>query len=82
MYGWGIDFYTGCITEQNKLKTVVSDNHTICHLNSQTFAQNKIDIGVSEFCRLAETNLHNYFRNSDMNSLYLSLRNYGEQYII
>lgn len=82
IYGWGIDFYTGCITEKNNLKTVVSDTHTICHLNSQTFAQNKVDIGVSEFCRLAETNLHNYFRNSDMNSLYLSLRSYGEKYEI
>ena len=53
--GWGLDFYTGCITEQNGWKTVVDDTHTICHLNSQTFAQNKIDIGVSEFCRNAET---------------------------
>ena len=29
IYGWGIDFYTGCITEEKKLKTIVSDNHTI-----------------------------------------------------
>jgi GT2 family glycosyltransferase len=82
IYGWGLDFYTGCITDGHGFKTVVDDTHTICHLNSQTFAQNKIDIGVSEFCRNAETNMYNYFRNSDMNSLYLSLRNYGEIYNI
>jgi hypothetical protein len=80
IYGWGNDFYTGCISEQYNLKTVVSDTNTICHLNSQTFAQNKIDIGVSEFCRRAETNMNNFFRNSEMNSLYLSLRTYSETY--
>jgi GT2 family glycosyltransferase len=80
IYGWGLDFYTGCVTEENGWKTVVDDTHTICHLNSQTFAQNKIDIGVSEFCRNAETNMYNYFRNSEMNSLYLSLREYGANY--
>ena len=42
--------------------------------------QNKIDIGVSEFCRNAETNMYNYFSNSQMNSLYLSLREYGATY--
>ena len=82
VYGWGLDFYTGCITEQNGWKTVVDDTHTICHLNSQTFAQNKIDIGVSEFCRNAETNMNNYFWKSELNSLYLDLRKYGENYDI
>lgn len=80
IYGWGNDFYTGCITEQYGLKTIVSDTNTICHLNSQTFAQNKISIGVSEFCRNAETNMNNFFRNSEYSSLYSELRNYGETY--
>jgi len=82
IYGWGLDFYTGCITEQNNLKTVVSDTNTITHMNSLTFKENKIEMGVSEFCRNAETNMYNYFRNSDMESLYLSLRKYGESYDI
>lgn len=82
IYGWGNDFYTGCITEIHNLNTVVSDLNTICHLNSQTFAQNKIDIGVNEFCRRAETNMNNFFKNSEMYSLYLDLRNYGEFYEI
>lgn len=81
-YGWGLDFYTGCITEQNNWKTVVDDTHTICHLNSQTFAQNKIDIGVSEFCQKAEINMYNFFRNSEIYLLYLSLREYGEKYTV
>jgi GT2 family glycosyltransferase len=82
IYGWGLDFYTGCITVRNNLKTVVSDTNTITHMNSLTFKENKIDIGVSEFCRNAETYMYNYFRNSEMNLLYLSLREYGENYNI
>jgi GT2 family glycosyltransferase len=81
IYGWGLDFYTGCITENNQIKTVVSDNHTICHLNSQTFEQNKIDIGINEFCKNAETNMNTYFRNSEYFNLYIKLRSYGENYI-
>ena len=49
-------------------------------MNSLTFKENKIEIGVSEFCRNAETNMYNYFRNSEMESLYLDLRKYGESY--
>jgi GT2 family glycosyltransferase len=82
IYGWGLDFYTGCITIRDNLKTVVSDTNTITHMNSLTFKENKIDIGVSEFCRNAETYMYNYFRNSEMNLLYLSLREYGENYNI
>jgi glycosyltransferase involved in cell wall biosynthesis len=80
IYGWGLDFYTGCITEENNLRTIVSDTNTITHMNSLTFKENKIEMGVSEFCRNAETNMYNYFRNSDMESLYLDLRKYGESY--
>ena len=62
------------------VKHIVSDTHTITHLNSQTFKQNKINIGVSEFCRLAEGNMNNYFNNSVFREEYLNLRQYGEQY--
>jgi GT2 family glycosyltransferase len=82
IYGWGIDFYTGCITKRHNLNTIVSDNNTICHLNSQTFKQNKIDIGVSEFCRIAETNMNNYFLSSEYKETYLQLRHHGETYSI
>lgn len=82
IYGWGLDFYTGCLAKQNNWKTVVDDTHTICHLNSQTFKQNKIDIGISEFCTKAETSMTNFFLNSELSSLYLGLRYYGEFYSI
>lgn len=80
VYGWGLDLYTGCITEVNKMKTIVSDNNTITHMNSLTFKENKINIGVSQFCNIAETNMNNYFWNSEFKTLYLDLRSYGEQY--
>lgn len=80
IYGWGLDFYTGCITEQHGLKTIVSDTNTITHMNSLTFKENKINIGVSEFCQHAEKNMHEYFWNSQYKDLYFDLRNYGETY--
>lgn len=80
IYGWGLDFYTGIIGEEMGVKHIVSDTHTITHLNSQTFKQDKINIGVSEFCRLAEGNMNNYFNNSIFKEEYLNLRKYGEQY--
>jgi hypothetical protein len=82
IYGWGLDLYTGCITEENNLKTVVSDNNTVCHLNSQTFKQNKVDIGVQEFCRNAEYNMNTYFQSSKYYQSYTKLRTHGENYKI
>lgn len=82
IYGWGLDFYTGCITESNNLNTIVSDTNTICHLNSQTFKQNKLSISTEEFCRRAEYGLHTYFNNSEYKELYSELRSHGENYSI
>lgn len=80
IYGWGLDFYAGCVADIHGLKTVVSDNNTITHMNSLTFKENKINIGVNEFCMRADSNMQNFFRNSEFNSLYLDLRSYGENY--
>ena len=82
IYGWGIDFYSGCIAETNGMKTIVSDNNTITHMNSLTFKENKINIGIDEFCRNAETNMNMYFLNSEFNSLYSDMRRYGETYTL
>lgn len=82
MYGWGLDFYTGCITETNELKTIVSDTNTITHMNSLTFKENKVNIGVSEFCSNAEQHMNSYFLNSNFNLLYNDMRTYGETYKI
>jgi GT2 family glycosyltransferase len=80
--GWGVDFYTGIICENNGLKTVVSDTNTICHLISQTFRQNKIDIGVDEFCKNADNNMYEYFSKSEFKDQYFNFRAYGERYSI
>jgi GT2 family glycosyltransferase len=80
IYGWGLDFYTGCIAETNGMKTIVSDNNTVAHMNSLTFKENKINIGVSEFCQRAELGMYNYFSNSIYKDLYFNLRTYGEKY--
>jgi len=80
IYGWGLDFYTGIVGEEMGVKHIVSDTHTITHLNSQTFKQEKINIGVSEFCRLAEGNMNNYFLTSDKKQKYLEYRDYGKYY--
>ena len=82
IYGWGLDFYTGCISESENLNTIVSDNNTITHMNSLTFKENKINIGVSEFCQRAELGMYNYFSNSIYKELYFNLRTYGETYIL
>ena len=82
IYGWGLDFYTGCVSEENNFNTVVSDNNTITHMNSLTFKENKINIGVNEFCRIAEGNMNEYFRKSESSSLYYDLRQYGKNYKI
>jgi GT2 family glycosyltransferase len=82
IYGWGLDFYTGVIGEKIGVKTVVSDNNTIAHMNSLTFKENKVNIGVNEFCQRAEENLYNYFSNSQYKEIYFNLRTYGETYSI
>jgi GT2 family glycosyltransferase len=74
IYGWGLDFYAGCTGETFGFKTVVSDNNTIAHMNSLTFKENKINIGVNEFCRNAEYQMNNYFAGSEYKNLYLYLR--------
>jgi hypothetical protein len=81
IYGWGIDAYTGCITKEHGLKTVVSDYNTICHLNSQTFKQNKIDIGINKFCRIAEFNQSLYFANSIYKHTFSEIRKNAENYV-
>lgn len=82
IYGWGLDFYSGIIAENNNLKVGVDDNNTVTHLNSQTFKQNKINIGVSEFCRMAEENMNDYFSKSDYSQKYQQYRSYGANYIL
>jgi hypothetical protein len=81
-YGWGLDFYSGIVGEELGVKTGVDDNNTITHLNSQTFKQNKINIGVNEFCQAAEGNMNDFFLNSKYKEKYLEYREYGANYTL
>lgn len=80
IYGWGLDFFTGIITQRNNMNTGVDDRMTFTHLDGQTFKQNKINIGINEFCMNAERNMNNFFYSSDMQNEYMQLRTYGENY--
>ena len=82
IYGWGLDFYAGCVANQYNMKTIVSDNNTITHMNSLTFKENKINIGVDEFCNQADSNMHSYFINSDYNDKFFEFRQFGSNYSI
>jgi len=86
VYGWGLDFYTGIIGGQNGLKTIVDDGNTVCHLNSQTFKQNKINIGINEFCHNAQARMEQFFAQKypkEFRALWLHAENYdGTQKII
>ena len=48
----------------------------------KSWKENKINIGVNEFCRIAEGNMNEYFRKSESSSLYYDLRQYGKNYKI
>lgn len=72
--GWGPDFYTGILAQEKGLKTGVSDNITLTHLVSQTFKSGAIEVKESDFCRQADSNMHNYFFNSPHKNKFIELR--------
>jgi hypothetical protein len=80
VYGWGLDFYTGCICDKYNLSTYVSDFNTIAHMNSLTIKSNKINMTMGQFHMAAETNMVKYFNNSEFSNMYLQLRKYGQEY--
>lgn len=75
--GWGLDFYTGLFCDGNQMLQIVYDGITLTHLNSQTFEQGVIDIGIRDFCLAADRNMLNYFKNDPQ---YFEMRLWGEQY--
>jgi GT2 family glycosyltransferase len=78
--GWGPDFYSGIIAEENNLKVGVSDNITLSHLVSQTFKTGAIEIAESDFCKQADGNMHNYFLNSPYKDKFIEFRQKGSTY--
>lgn len=78
--GWGLDFYTGLVAEENNLKIGVHDGITFTHLNSQTFKQGNLNISLDDFCRSAEYNMHDYFIKNNLLEKYIEYRRYAENY--
>lgn len=78
--GWGPDFYSGIIAEENNLKVGVSDNITLSHLVSQTFKTGAIEIKESDFCSQADKNMHDFFLNSKYKDKFIEFRQKGSSY--
>ena len=72
--GWGLDFYSGIIARENRLKVGVSDNLTVNHLVSNTFRSGNIDITENKFSIDAGNNMKNYFLNSKYKNHFLQMR--------
>lgn len=83
VYGWGVDFYSGMVCQQKGWKTVVSDNNSICHLNSQTLKLNKVNIGLNEFCQRADANMFAFFNNNkELTPLFYEYRQWATGYTV
>jgi len=82
IYGWGLDFYTGIICKENNFNIGIDDQNTICHLNSQTFKQNKIEIPIEQYCQLAEQGMYEFFQKINKMNEFIEMRKWAENYKI
>lgn len=80
--GWGPDFYSGIKAQEAGFKVGVSDNITLSHLVSQTFATGAIEMKESDFCAQADGNMHKFFLNSKYNDKFMEFRQIGSTYEI
>jgi GT2 family glycosyltransferase len=78
--GWGPDFYSGINAQELGVKVGVSDNITLSHLVSQTFATGAIEMKESDFCSQADGNMHKFFLNSKYNDKFMEFRQIGSTY--
>ena len=78
--GWGLDFYSGIIAQENNLKVGVSDNITVNHLVSNTFRSGNIDITENKFSIDAGNNMNKYFLNSQYKSDFLLMHKKNLEY--
>jgi GT2 family glycosyltransferase len=80
--GWGPDFYSGIKAQEANLKVGVSDNITLSHLVSQTFATGAIEMKESDFCAQADGNMHKFFFNSEYKDKFFEFRHICSTYEI
>lgn len=72
--GWGQDFYSGIVAQENNLRVGVSDNINITHLVSQTVKSENVHGGVDSFSQKADINMHKYFFESKYKDTFLKYR--------
>ena len=72
IYGWGIDFLSSIICEENNWKMGVCDKTPTIHLISQTL---KLNSELSQVSNLAERNMFEYFEKSGKFSKFMEIRN-------
>lgn len=79
--GWGLDFYSGMVCEDNKWNVGVTDKIDITHLDSKTLKDGKVDeYTLEEFCSDADRNMHSYFKNTEDFQRFKQYRSWSENY--
>lgn len=79
--GWGLDFYSGMVCENNGWKVGVTDKIDITHLDSKTLKDGKVDnYTLEEFCADADRNMHEYFANTEDFQRFKEYRKWSETY--
>jgi GT2 family glycosyltransferase len=80
VYGWGQDVLSGITCEEKGWKVGVLDNITAVHLNSYTINSNKDKPEISNYNRIAEQNMFNYFNRVGLMNKLMEFRNFNEKY--
>jgi hypothetical protein len=75
--GWGIDVWFGVLCDQQGWKTCVCDHVPAIHLGSMTM---KAMNNVSEYCRLAEQGMFDFFQKNGMMKEFTEMRKWAEEY--
>jgi hypothetical protein len=80
MYGWGQDVLSGIICEQQNWKVGVVDTCPLIHHSAQTYKSGASDIDLSTYCRMAETNMFNYFEKQNLIDIFQQYRSLSANY--
>lgn len=80
IYGWGQDVYTGLVCAEKNWKIGVTDVTSVIHLSSQTFKDGKSDITMSEYSKLAQDGMYNFFAKIGKTEELGSMRRWGNTY--
>lgn len=79
-YGWGNDVLSGMICEENNWKIGVCDNITALHLDGYTTKNYKHLPEISNYNKIAEKNMFDYFNKINKLNTFIEYRKYAENY--